>query len=178
MKTEMKVFPAHYRITDDIVQTVEEHLEGVKTKCEKYAEKLQFGNTGKLSGLLHDMGKYTDEFYDYITEAINREKEGKLKLNSNVDHGRHGALLILERYHNGSGLRKIMSEMIAMIICYHHGGMEDYISGDLEIKLLNRCGWPDRAGQTDSAYMKACERFFERVMIPARLDGLFEKAVA
>jgi CRISPR-associated endonuclease/helicase Cas3 len=191
MKTEMTVFPAHYRIADDTVQTVEEHSEGVKTKCEKYAKKLHFRNIGIILGLLHDLGKFTDEFYDYITEAIKREKEKKPKLNSSVDHGKYGALLALEHYHNGSVYRKILSEIIAMTVCYHHGGMEDYISDNLEIKLLNRCGWSDtaektddtkkanvEADNTDKAYTQACERFFERVISPEQLDELFEKAAA
>lgn len=172
------VYIAHYRYSDDIVQTVEDHLSGVMEKCRSNAESLKFPNTGMLLGLIHDVGKYTDEFYNYITEAVIREKEGKPKLNSSVDHGKYGALLILERYHNGNILRLMMSEIIAMIVCYHHGGMEDYISDNLEIKLLKRCGLSDFSSITDVSYTQVCNRFFERIISPDHLDKLFNEAVS
>ena len=176
MREKDKIYPAHYRIIDDTYQTVEEHTAGVKTKCALYAKALNFANTGELLGLLHDMGKYTDDFYDYITEAIYREKNGLPELKSSVDHGRHGALFILRRYHNGDVYRKLMSEIIAMIVCYHHGGMEDFISPELDVKLLNRTGWPDKLGEADNAHMQACERFLDRVMGLEQLDELFHAA--
>ncbi len=173
-----KVFLAHYRITDDRIQTVEEHLEGVKTKCERYAEQLQFGNTGRLLGVLHDMGKYTEEFYDYINESVRRQKAGEPKLNSTVDHGKHGAILVLERYHDKDIFGRMMSEIAAMLICYHHGGLEDFMSEDLNIPLLNRCGYFQGNGITEASYVQARERFLKRVISTGELDELFDKAAA
>lgn len=172
-----KVFPAHYREEDDAIQTVEEHLYGVGVKCEKYAEQLNLRNTGRLLGLLHDMGKLTDDFYNYIEESVRRQKSGEVKLNKTVDHGKHGAMLILERYHNKDIYGKIMSEVAAMLICYHHGGLEDYLSPDLSTGLLIRCGWSNDKITEDSAYKTARKRFFERVISQDALDELFQKAV-
>lgn len=171
--TEEKVFPANYRKSDDTIQTVEEHLKGVSNLCENYAQALGFGYTGKLLGLLHDMGKYTDEFYEYVMEAIQREKEEKEekeKLSSHIDHGRHGARFVLERYHNGAVYANTMTEILAMIICYHHGGLEDYMSDDLDSKLLKRCGWPDPSEQKDEAYAQAYDRINTRVIPFEQLD--------
>lgn len=39
-RTGMRVFPAHYSITDDMIQILEEHLKGVMTKCEKYGRNM------------------------------------------------------------------------------------------------------------------------------------------
>lgn len=177
MTIKTKTYPAHYRLNDDTIQTLEEHLQGVMTMCERFAEGIHFSYTGKLVGMLHDIGKYTDEFYEYITEAIHMEKAGEKKLKRNVDHGKYGALLVLDRYHNGNALERVVSEIIAMVICYHHGGLEDYISDDLEVKLLNRCGWPSLDGKNDIAYNQACECLFERIISPEQLDELFNKSV-
>lgn len=174
---DRKVYPAHYRKVDDMIQTVEDHLRGVSDLCEFYAQPLGFGNTGKLMGVLHDMGKYTDEFYGYMMEAIQREKNEKPKLSSNIDHGRHGARLLLKRYHNGEAFRNTMAEIMAMIICYHHGGLEDYISEDLESKLLKRCCWPDESEQKEDAYDQACQRLVARVISFEYMDELFKSSV-
>jgi CRISPR-associated endonuclease/helicase Cas3 len=165
MDKEIRTFLAHFRINDEMVQTVEEHLEGVKNKCGCYAAEVGFGYTGKLIGLLHDIGKFTDEFYDYITEAFRREKEELPTLKSNIDHGKYGAMLVLEHYHDGDIFRRMMSEIIAMTVCYHHGGMEDYISEDLNIKLFNRCGLSDKG---KSPMMRI------RIMIRPAIDFLQE----
>lgn len=177
MNTKSIIYPAHYRLADDIYQTVEEHVEGVRKLCGQYASNLGFTNTGILMGLLHDMGKFTDDFYNYINESIQREKDGLPKLSSSVDHGKHGALFILEHYHNGDAYRKMMSEIIAIIVCYHHGGMEDFISDDLEIKLIKRTGWPIQKDEANNDYKLVCERFYERIMSLEQIDILFDDAV-
>lgn len=178
MMKKIKLFPAHYREADDEIQTVEEHLHNVSVKCEKYAEMLNFRNAGRLLGILHDIGKFTDDFYDYFQESVRRQKAGEAKLNKTVDHGKHGAMLVLERYHSKEDIyTRIMSEIAAMLICYHHGGLEDYLSQDLDTRLLVRCGWSDDKVIEDSAYKIARERFFERVLNQDALDELFHKAV-
>jgi len=50
-------YPAHYRKVDDTIQTVEEHLLGVSKLCSEYAKEHGFEWTGKLLGVLHDIGK-------------------------------------------------------------------------------------------------------------------------
>ncbi|WP_408609899.1 CRISPR-associated helicase Cas3' [Lachnotalea glycerini] len=177
MDANHTVFPAHFRMQDNHIQTVEEHLKGVEIKCVSYAQKLNFANTGRLLGILHDMGKYTDEFYVYFYESVSRQKAGEPKLTKTVDHGKHGAMLILERYHKGNTYEKTMAEIVAMIICYHHGGLEDFISNDLKIKLLERCNQIEEGFKEDTQYMKASERFYKRIMEPEELDKLFKNAV-
>lgn len=197
MKIEAKNFIAHYRIEDNTVQTVEEHLQGVMDLCERYTHALSFSNTGKMLGLLHDMGKFSNEFYEYITEAIAEEKANEKddKQGSSVDHGKYGAMLMLERYHNGDVIRRTMAEIVAMIICYHHGGLEDYITDDLEIRMFTRCGLADKnvstgnkssvenkanpsnKGNTDGSYIQVKERFFNRMIMPEQLDIMFDAAV-
>lgn len=62
---------AHIRENDSQVQTVEEHLLGVKELAETYGEKIGIKHLAGLAGMLHDMGKYTNEFKEYILEAVN-----------------------------------------------------------------------------------------------------------
>jgi len=168
------IYPAHYRKTDDMIQTVEEHLIGVGKLCSVYANEHGFKNTGKLLGLLHDLGKYTSEFLEYIKEAIQREKEGLTPLSKTVDHGKYGAIFLFDRYSNKDLYERVFVEILAMIICYHHGGLEDYITDDLDCKLFNRCKIKD---SEEIYYKEACDKLFERVITPAEMDELFQNSV-
>ncbi len=51
-------------------QLLKDHLEGVSRLCRKNAEKIGCGNYGEVLGLLHDLGKYSKEFQDYIKSAV------------------------------------------------------------------------------------------------------------
>lgn len=178
MSCDKQVYPAHYRKEDEAIQAVEVHLEGVKSLSGMYAAKIGFQNTGILMGLLHDIGKFSDEFFEYINTAIQNSKENKPEPAKTVDHGKHGAILILERYHKSDAYKKVTSEILAMLLCYHHGGLEDYISEDLDIKLWTRCGQSGDEYTRDISYTQAKERFFERIISSEALDKLFDASVA
>lgn len=167
------IYPAHYRITDDKIQTVEGHLTGVSSLCSEYAKEHNFKWTGKLLGLLHDLGKFTEEFKNYITEGIRREKEGLPRLSKTVDHGKYGAIFIYEHYPKNNPGDQIMAEMLEMVICYHHGGLEDYITDDLKCTLVNRCVLKS---EERTFYQEACNRLFERILSPDEMDEVLSKS--
>ena len=50
-------------------QALSAHLQGVANIASEYAKKLNLGNSGKLIGLLHDLGKYSQDFQEYIRDA-------------------------------------------------------------------------------------------------------------
>jgi CRISPR-associated endonuclease/helicase Cas3 len=170
---EIVKYPAHYRRTDDVIQIVEEHLLGVSNLCADYAKEHGFEWTGRLLGLLHDIGKYTSEFQEYITEGIRREKEELPPLSKTIDHGKYGAIFLLDHYPKNSLDDQVMREMLAMVICYHHGGLEDYITDDLDCKLVIRCEFKEREEQS---YMEAVNIFYERVMMQAEMDKIMQKS--
>ncbi|BCJ94345.1 CRISPR-associated helicase/endonuclease Cas3 [Anaerocolumna cellulosilytica] len=172
-----RIYPAHFRIEDETIQSVEEHLQAVSNLCGKYAAKLQFAETGRLLGLLHDIGKYSENFYQYITESIRKEIAGEEPVSKSVDHGKHGAMLVLERYHNGSKTQQALAEICALILCYHHGGLEDYISERLDIKLLTRCHWAEGKIQEEESFVQAKEQFSRRILSLRELDVMFCHAV-
>ena len=49
------------------VQTVKEHLVGTAQLAREFAEKFGKEEWGYCCGLLHDIGKYSDEFQRKIT---------------------------------------------------------------------------------------------------------------
>ncbi|WP_411814177.1 CRISPR-associated endonuclease Cas3'' [Bacillus pumilus] len=61
---------AHVRKEDGAIQTVSDHLLEVKALCERFGDKLGIRHIAGLAGVLHDLGKYSKEFQDYIRKAV------------------------------------------------------------------------------------------------------------
>lgn len=61
---------AHIRERDGKIQTVQEHLEEVRRLSEQFGEKIGVKHLAGLAGLLHDLGKNTEAFKQYIQDAV------------------------------------------------------------------------------------------------------------
>ena len=91
---------AHRRESDGKEQSLEAHLTEVSAIAKSLAAKIELQDQGELIGLLHDLGKYSKEFQDYLKSAVGlieqdeddyvdaKSKKGK------VDHSTAGAQLI------------------------------------------------------------------------------------
>lgn len=90
-------FIAHIRENDRCIQSVDEHLLQVKELAESYGEKMNVKYLTGLAGMLHDLGKYTNSFRDYIVEAV-RNPSSPPKRGS-VDHSTAGGKLLYEFFH-------------------------------------------------------------------------------
>ena len=112
-------FPAHIRleVMGRTVQTVETHCR----HCAAYAAAAAprgMGQTAFLAGLLHDCGKYTAVFKDYITRAA----AGEPVRRGSVNHTFAGVRLAMERWHHGADpFRRLTCEIIAFAVGSHHG---------------------------------------------------------
>ncbi len=104
----------------DREQSVVEHLTGTAKLAEKFAEKFGNGDWGYCCGMLHDVGKYSEEFQRKI---INNTDE-------KVDHSTAGAQLC----HELGGIYGFLSYCIAG----HHGGLPDYDRTKNSSGLKNR----------------------------------------
>ncbi|MFC7056452.1 HD domain-containing protein [Enterococcus alcedinis] len=72
---------AHIRESDKEEQTLRQHLLESKEFCEKEGEKLGLRKVAGLAGLLHDLGKATPEFFNYLNDAVYHPEK---KLNEEV----------------------------------------------------------------------------------------------
>jgi CRISPR-associated endonuclease/helicase Cas3 len=66
-----KMLVAHYRNFNDekIPQSLWQHLENVSNFSALFAEKINLDKVGKIVGLLHDIGKASKDFQNYIQSA-------------------------------------------------------------------------------------------------------------
>ncbi|MCR6850389.1 MULTISPECIES: CRISPR-associated helicase Cas3' [Bacillus] len=129
---------AHIREKDKQVQTVEEHLLGVKELAETYGEKIGIKHLAGLAGMLHDIGKYTIEFKEYILEAVNNPDSPSKR--GSVDHSTAGGKLLYQLFHTEDIIpyKGILSEIVGNAIISHHGYLQDFLNSDLESPYLNR----------------------------------------
>lgn len=128
-------FIAHPR-EDGNHQTVEEHLLGVAEKAKSRAGKIGLGVQGELIGLLHDLGKYSKEFQDYLRSAvdlINPDEDDYVdakKLKGKVDHSTAGAQWVWQTLSEQGPLGQIVGQILALCIASHHSGLIDCLSSD------------------------------------------------
>lgn len=115
----MNIFPAHIRETDGAMQTVSEHCRETAAYAKKALKDISLGNTSYFAGLLHDMGKMTEEFSAYIQKAANGESVRR----GSVNHTFAGCRYLLESYHNEKSrpFSFITAEILAYAIGSHHG---------------------------------------------------------
>jgi CRISPR-associated endonuclease/helicase Cas3 len=111
-------------------QDLADHLSGTALFSKKFAA--EFGNEewGNLLGLWHDLGKYSDEFQEYIKINSGFEEGEKL---GKTDHTSAAAILAKEIY-------PTFWPPIAYCIAGHHAGLHNWlpepgVSGDLSYRL-------------------------------------------
>lgn len=123
---------AHVRKSDGAIQTVETHLLETASLCSLFASAIGLQLCGRLLGLLHDLGKYSAAFQQYIRDVTGlngveaRAKAEKRK--DKVDHATSGAQYIWDAYKTGS-IPCFMAQVLGVTIMSHHSrsGMKDFI---------------------------------------------------
>lgn len=122
------MYPAHIRkeISCDgkvtySFQSVAEHCRNTAKYASEALKDVGLEKTAYLAGLLHDTGKYTVRFKQYIEDAVINEKEVK---RGSVNHTFAGVKLILSKHAKYVGTNDIQDltvELIAYAIGAHHG---------------------------------------------------------
>ncbi|MDD6559973.1 MAG: CRISPR-associated helicase Cas3' [Lactimicrobium massiliense] len=159
------------------VQTIKEHCKNVAELSSLFAHSLNLSGLAYTSGLLHDIGKYSDAFQRHIRGDFNR-----------VDHSSAGAQEI--NHLEGGGILKVMSESV---IAGHHSGLlnigsehahqegtlsfrlhkklENYLAYKTEIQLgsLKR----ERFAITNNQYTYLAVSFMTRMLFSCLVDADF-----
>lgn len=114
---------AHVRATDESIQTVETHLLEVADIAKSHAAKINAPEAGELIGLLHDFGKYSKSFQDYIKSGTglfdtdSADYVNAVGLKGKIDHSTAGAQWVwqaLSKYDNNGG-GKLFGQILWLI---------------------------------------------------------------
>lgn len=188
MSEELPPYIAHVRKSGGDPQTLEEHLLGVAEIAKRLASKVALGPQGELIGLLHDLGKYSNEFQAYLKSAvglINQDKDEFVDaqgLKGKVDHSTAGAQLIWEELSKQGVMGGIAGQVLALCIASHHSGLIDCLSSNankpVEDIFTRRAGKRDDQSHLREAMSKMDllinKRFRELASMPSLIGGIEE----
>ena len=149
-------------------QKLTDHIFGVSDFTEEFVNKFFLKNSGKILGLLHDLGKYSDEFQERI--------RGK---NIKVDHSTAGAVVcddLENEFKNNKKVEWLLYKIFKYAIIGHHSGLLNYgtkidSEGTITARLNKRDGelcdfsdWKNEININDIRQLKFNEevlKFFE-----------------
>ncbi len=123
---------AHTKAGSPDTHDLRDHLEGVARRGCAFADRWGAGELAALTGLWHDLGKYSNDFQNMIRAAEN--EDGHLEGADSspkqwVNHSSAGALHALTKF-GEKGLT------MAFVIAGHHAGLADF-NEELASRLKN-----------------------------------------
>jgi len=100
-------------------QTLSEHIKNTANLTKEFAKVFGCVNIGYTLGLLHDFGKYTQAYQDYLNRALRGEKATR----GEVIHALQGAKYAVERVKDA-----VLTDIIGNVIASHHNGLFNNIT--------------------------------------------------
>lgn len=153
-------FSAHIREQDRENQSVGEHCKNTADLSGQYLADISLGTVGKLCGLLHDAGKLTKEFNDYINGRSNLAR-------GSIDHSYAGAKYLVSLAADARDKKEAAAIGMAHTIISHHA-VHDWIDTDKNNYFDKRISKAD-------GYEEVLENIGE-ISDEAAFKRLFEKA--
>lgn len=161
------MYIAHINENDEI-QTCKNHSVGTARISKDRLESVNLGNVAYLSGILHDAGKFTDDFKKYIIDSHNNVPVRK----GSVIHTFAGCSYILKKYHTGSlDIHDVTAELIAYAIGAHHG-LFDCIDDN------GKCGFEHRLHHQSQYDDIAMANFFNECLSESDIDTYFHNSIS
>src|ERR1700761_3475412 len=108
-------------------EPLETHLEKVAESAAEFAAAFGAREWGRVVGLCHDLGKFSDEFQSYIrVVGADSEDAGveEAPFGKRVDHSTYGARVVQQ------AAGGILGQILAFCIAGHHAGLADESSTD------------------------------------------------
>lgn len=173
---------AHWRKSDQTPQYLSCHLKNVAALSRNFSKKLHFETAGELIGLLHDLGKYSDEFRTYIHSALgllNPDEDDYVDsaaLKGKVDHSSAGAQLAWKELTKKGAQGALIGQWLALCIASHHSGLIDSLAPEGMDVFGKRMQKPEEKAHLEEVTLRADKEILNRARTlldsPALIDEL------
>jgi CRISPR-associated endonuclease/helicase Cas3 len=152
------------------VQLLSCHLQGVAAIARELADKIGCADAGESLGLLHDLGKYSQEFQVYLQSAtglLNPDDDAEFVdakgLRGKIDHSTAGAQTVWRALSNAGHQSRLVGQMLALCVASHHSGMMDCLSPAGEDLFTRRMDKPEAKAHLAEASAKARPAVLRRI---------------
>ncbi len=182
---------AHQRDSDKTKQSLKNHLSNVAQLAKNNASKIGLPQHGELIGLLHDLGKYSQQFQDYLNSAVGNidpdadEYTNAKAMKGKIDHSSAGAQLIWQTLSNKGQIENIVAQVLALCIASHHSGLIDNLTSNKkstgEDSFSKRMAKSDDKTHLQEATEKmdlSIEQRYKRLIEDPKLIRYFQKVMA
>lgn len=148
---------AHVRKRDEKIQNLQEHLTNVSNLAGEFADKIDLKENGELLGLLHDVGKASQEFQNYLGSATGIIPENSENwvdasvLKGKVDHSTAGAQVV---YKNLQIDDEAIKQVLSLCIASHHSGLIDCLTPDGKNSFQKRIQKEESAAHAEESWAK------------------------
>jgi len=108
-------------------QLLKDHLTGVAELAAKFSAGRSWQQWAKAAGLLHDAGKYSPDFQEYI-RRVTEQSENKKTNRRGPDHSTAGARVAADELYT----KESIGWLLGYAIAGHHAGLPNGDDGKLE----------------------------------------------
>ncbi|WP_207389205.1 CRISPR-associated helicase Cas3' [Marinobacter halodurans] len=148
-----------------------EHLQEVGDLAEEFARKIGLEGAGRLIGLLHDFGKYSSQFQNYIKSATgdyDRDDDDyvdAVSLKGKIDHSSAGAQWLWKkmRVFGGAGQGELCGQILALCIASHHSGLIDCVDRNDRLVFSERMAKPEAKTHVSECDASADKELIEQI---------------
>lgn len=159
-------YPARYIAETMREQSLLEHSSNVSEGCARRMSLLGLESLGRLTGLIHDAGKLSEDFIEYL-------RGGEKARRGTVKHSCVGAEYIYNTFYKNSEepYERLAAQLIIDSVYCHHGIMFDCINLKGENNFENKM-----KENSDCGYAELMNVFFREIRSEEAVRELFSQA--
>jgi CRISPR-associated endonuclease/helicase Cas3 len=139
-------------------QYLRNHLAEASILAGRFAEKVGLPEVGKVLGLLHDFGKASQEYQNYLRTnegLISPDEDGYSHAKrGEIDHSTAGAQLVYEKLASKGQEGKILAQFLALAMASHHSGLIDCLKPGGKNEFERRITKGDKDAHLEEARSK------------------------